>query len=210
MATLAHPCTETDVVDAVADALRAKTKLAIVGGGSKVGIGAPVEAQTLPMAGLAGVVNYDPAELVLTVRPGTPLAEVQVLVAQANQMLAFEPFDYGPIFGAAEGGATIGKLLSRVLGAHTRLRGRPSRYANANQPWTDPLDAQLRTAWLTPTDTPSPALIRSIADDMQRSPTAIRARLARVGCDPDVPGRELSPTAATLLGSMSGTTQGKT
>ena len=109
-----------------------------------------------------------------------------------------------------EGGATIGKLLSRVLGAHTRLRGRPSRYANANQPWTDPLDAQLRTAWLTPTDTPSPALIRSIADDMQRSPTAIRARLARVGCDPDVPGRELSPTAATLLGSMSGTTQGKT
>lgn len=109
-----------------------------------------------------------------------------------------------------EGGATIGKLLSRVLGAHTRLRGRPSRHANANQPWTDSLDAELRTAWLTPTDTPAPALIRSIADGMQRSPTAIRARLARVGCDPDVPGRELSAAAAALLGSMSGTTQGKT
>jgi hypothetical protein len=45
---------------------------------------------------------------------------------------------------------------------------------------------------------------------MQRSPTAIRARLARVGCDPDIPGRELSAAAATLLGPMSGTTQGKT
>ncbi|GGU26429.1 hypothetical protein [Lentzea flava] len=109
-----------------------------------------------------------------------------------------------------EGSAAVGKLLSRVLGAHTRLRGRTSRYANANQPWTDSLDTTLRTTWLTPTDTPAQTLIRSIADDMQRSPTAIRARLARVGCDPDVPGRELSAAAATLLGSMSGTTQGKT
>ncbi len=109
-----------------------------------------------------------------------------------------------------EGGATVGKLLSRVLGAHTRLRGRPSRYANANQPWTDTLDAALRTTWLTPTDTPPQTLIRSIADDMQRSPTAIRARLPRVGCDPDIPGRELSPAGAALLGAMSGTTQGKT
>ncbi|GAB2859144.1 hypothetical protein [Lentzea nigeriaca] len=109
-----------------------------------------------------------------------------------------------------EGGATVGKLLSRVLGAHTRLRGRASRYANANQPWTDSLDAALRTTWLTPTDIPAQTLIRSIADDMQRSPTAIRARLARVGCDPDIPGRELSAAAATLLGPMSGTTQGKT
>jgi hypothetical protein len=109
-----------------------------------------------------------------------------------------------------EGGTTVGKLLARVLSAHTRLRNRPSRYTNANQPWTDSLDEALRTTWLTPTDIPAQTLIRSIADDMQRSPTAIRARLPRVGCDPDVPGRELSPTAATLLGSMSGTTQGKT
>ncbi|MDX8146034.1 hypothetical protein SK854_28260 [Lentzea sp. BCCO 10_0061] len=109
-----------------------------------------------------------------------------------------------------EGGTTIGKLLARVLGAHTRLRGKPSRHANANQPWTESLDTELRTTWLTPTDLLSPALIRSLADDMQRSPTAIRARLARVGCDPDVPGRELSATAAVLLGGKSGATQGKT
>lgn len=111
-----------------------------------------------------------------------------------------------------EGGATVGKLLARVLSAHMRLRGRPSRYANANQPWTESLDADLRTTWLTPTGELAQTVIRSISDDMQRSPTAIRARLARVGCDPDIPGRELSAAAATLLapGAMSGTTQGKT
>jgi hypothetical protein len=98
-----------------------------------------------------------------------------------------------------EGGATIGKLLSRVLGAHSRLRIRPSRHRNANQPWTEPLDAELRTAWLAPATAEAPALIRTIADTMERSPTAIRARLPRVGCDPDVPGRELSAAAAVLL-----------
>ncbi|MCX2949769.1 hypothetical protein [Lentzea sp. NEAU-D7] len=109
-----------------------------------------------------------------------------------------------------EGGVTVGKLLARVLSAHTRLRSRPSRHANANQPWTEALDTDLRTAWLTASETDSPKLIRSLADAMERSPTAIRARLARVGCDPDVPGRELSATAAVLLGASSGSSQGKT
>lgn len=109
-----------------------------------------------------------------------------------------------------EGCATVGKLLSRVLGAHTRLRGRPSRHANANQPWSETLDSALRKAWLTPTDQIAAARIRSLADDMQRSPTAIRARLPRVGCDPDVPNRELSPAAAVLLGGKPGADQGKT
>ncbi|WP_434449466.1 hypothetical protein [Lentzea sp. E54] len=109
-----------------------------------------------------------------------------------------------------EGGATIGKLLSRVLGAHTRLRSRPTRHANANQPWTESLDTELRTAWLSPADSTAPELIRSLADAMQRSATAIRARLPRVGCDPDVPGRELSPVAAVLLGGKSAADQGET
>ena len=109
-----------------------------------------------------------------------------------------------------EGGAAVGKMLSRVLGAHTRLRDRPTRHANANQPWTEALDADLRTAWLAPSSDDAAVLIRALAEEMQRSSTAIRARLPRVGCDPDVPGRELSTTAAALLGGMSGPSQGKT
>lgn len=99
-----------------------------------------------------------------------------------------------------EGGAAVGKLLTRVLSAHTRLRGRPNRHANANSPWTQSLDAELREAWLQPGGEDALGRINSLATHMERSKTAIRARLARVGCDPDVAGRELSDTAAALLG----------
>lgn len=99
-----------------------------------------------------------------------------------------------------EGGATVGKLLTRVLSAHTRLRSRPSRHANANRPWTPSLDDELRKAWLQPGSEDALDRINSLAKQMERSKTAIRARLPRVGCDPDVAGRELSDTAAALLG----------
>lgn len=109
-----------------------------------------------------------------------------------------------------EGGTAVGKLLTRVLTAHSRLRPRAPRHANANQPWTDTLDTELRTAWLTPTTDTAPELVKFLAEAMQRSTTAIRARLAKVGCDPDVPGRELSATGATLLGASPGTTHAET
>jgi hypothetical protein len=99
-----------------------------------------------------------------------------------------------------EGGATIGKLLARVLSAHTRLRSRPNRYANANSPWSPSLDDELREAWLQPGGDGAVERINRLAERMGRSKTAIRARLAKVGCDPDVAGRELSDTAAALLG----------
>jgi len=99
-----------------------------------------------------------------------------------------------------EGGATIGKLLTRVLSAHTRLRSRPNRHANANSPWSPSLDDELREAWLQPGGDGAVERINRLAEHMERSKTAIRARLAKVGCDPDVVGRELSDTAAALLG----------
>src|SRR3546814_14877182 len=83
-----------DLLDAIADAMRAGTRLEIRGGGSKAAIGAPRDATILSTTGLVGVIDYDPAELVLTVRAGTPLAEVEALVARERQMLAFEPCDH--------------------------------------------------------------------------------------------------------------------
>jgi hypothetical protein len=108
-----------------------------------------------------------------------------------------------------EGGATVGKLLTRVLSAHTRLRSRPSRHANANRPWTQSLDDELREAWLQPGGKDALDRINSLAKHMERSKTAIRARLPRVGCDPDVAGRELSDTAAALLGVEPSAVKGK-
>ncbi len=102
------------------------------------------------------------------------------------------------------GGAAVGKLLSRVLDGLTRMGAPPTvrpQPANAKQPWTAELDEELREAWLTPTDQGSVAdLIRSLAERMGRSPTSIRSRLPRVGCDPDIVGRPLSPDAARVLG----------
>jgi hypothetical protein len=69
-------------------------------------------------------------------------------------------------------------------------RGRRAGPANSHQPWTPELDAELRDTWLAAVPPASPR-IGELAEAMSRSRNAIRARLARIGCDPDVPGRLL-------------------
>ncbi len=63
----------------------------LVAGGTKRGIGQPVEATILDLSALNGIVDYQPGELVLTVRPATALAEIEALLATQRQRLAFEP-----------------------------------------------------------------------------------------------------------------------
>jgi glycolate oxidase FAD binding subunit len=121
-AILPRPASVADLADAIADAARSGTRLAIRGGGSKDGIGAPVADVTLlEMSGFAGVVDYDPAELVLTVRAGTPLADVEALVRSEGQMLAFDPFDHGPILGRPAGAATIGGIVAAGVAGSRRI-----------------------------------------------------------------------------------------
>jgi glycolate oxidase FAD binding subunit len=121
MASAACPTREDEVADAISDAVRDGTRLAICGGGSKAGFGANSSTGILSMSGFAGVVDYDPAELVLTVRPGTPLSEIQKLVESQAQMLAFEPFDHGPIYGRAIGAATIGGVVAAGVAGSQRV-----------------------------------------------------------------------------------------
>ena len=121
MTTIAAPAREDEIADAIADAARGEERLAITGGGSKAGFGAPAEARTLAMTGLTGVVDYDPAELVLTVRPGTPLADVEALIGGENQMLAFDPFDHGPLYGLPAGRATIGGVVAAGVAGSQRI-----------------------------------------------------------------------------------------
>ncbi|CCH28548.1 hypothetical protein ABZ816_35200 [Actinosynnema sp. NPDC047251] len=114
----------------------------------------------------------------------------------------------------AGAGSSVGKLLGQVLDALGKLgapppRGGRHRPANANQPWTDELDEDLRDTWLAASPgAPAADLIRAIAKQQERSPASIRSRLARVGCDPDIAGRPLSPEAAHLLG-VQGRDQGE-
>jgi hypothetical protein len=100
------------------------------------------------------------------------------------------------------GGMTpVARLLKQALDAVTKLdTSRAPRPANAYQPWTSEQDEEVRAAWLAASPrSPVTGLIRELAGSLQRSPTAIRARLPHVGCDPDVPGRELGDAAGELL-----------
>lgn len=94
-------------------AAAAQTPLALKGGGSKAFYGEPLQGQTLSLTGYRGIVSYEPTELVVTARCGTPLAEIEAALAQERQALAFEP----PAFGAA---ATIGGVVAAGLSGPAR------------------------------------------------------------------------------------------
>src|SRR5690606_9962817 len=96
------PDTPEQLEEAVAWAVAEKQPLEILGQGSKRGWGRPVQAAaTLDMSGLRGITLYEPEELVLSARAGTPLAEIQAALAEKNQELAFEPGDWAPLWGGA-------------------------------------------------------------------------------------------------------------
>ncbi|BAK68155.1 glycolate oxidase subunit GlcE [Sphingobium sp. SYK-6] len=125
--TILAPASLDELALMIREALAAETKLEIRGGGSKAGVGAPRDAAILDMRGLSGIVDYDRAELVLTLGAGTPLAQVQALLAENGQMLAFEPFDQGPVFGAPPGAATIGGVVAGAISGPRRLSAGAAR-----------------------------------------------------------------------------------
>lgn len=102
--------------------------LEIIGQGSKRALGRPVQAaHFLDLSDLTGVENYEPAELILTVKAGTPIAEVEKLVEDNGQELSFEPMDYGPLFGESPGRGTIGGVLAANLSGPRRIKAGAAR-----------------------------------------------------------------------------------
>src|SRR5262249_37681930 len=104
-----HPRDTKDVEGAVQWALAHKKALEVIGQAPKRALGRPAQVEaTLDIAALNGITLYEPEELVLSARAGTPLAEIETLLEAKGQQLAFEPMDYGPLLGAAPRQATIG------------------------------------------------------------------------------------------------------
>ena len=105
------------MLDKLIDRIRAAhdegAPLIIQGGGSKTFYGNADEGEILSARTLKGVVDYQPKELVLTAQAGTPLAEIEALLAEQNQMLAFEP----PHF---DGAATLGGCIAAGLSGPRR------------------------------------------------------------------------------------------
>lgn len=84
-----------EFAERVQDARQSKTALAIRGGGSKSFYGRCSEGDSLDVSGYQGIVNYEPTELVMTARAGTPLKSIEDALAESGQMLPFEPPHYG-------------------------------------------------------------------------------------------------------------------
>jgi glycolate oxidase FAD binding subunit len=116
------PATAAEVQQIVAEALDHERRLEVCGGGSKRHMHAPIASGALlDMRRVAGIIDYDPDELVVTAHAGTPLVEIEAALAERRQMLAFEPFDHGPLFGAAAGCATLGGIVAANVSGSRRL-----------------------------------------------------------------------------------------
>jgi glycolate oxidase FAD binding subunit len=102
-----------DLAERVREHAARKSPLRIRGGGTKDFYGAPLAGDLLDVAGYAGIVAYEPRELVLTVKAGTRLADIDAALAAEGQMLPFEP----PHFGEA---ATIGGTVACNLSGPRR------------------------------------------------------------------------------------------
>jgi glycolate oxidase FAD binding subunit len=120
------------LIDRVMLARANRVAVEIRGGGTKHFYGGTPTGEPLPVAGLAGISSYEPTELVVTVRAGTPLAELEAALDERGQCLPFEPPRFAP--GGTVGGmvaaglsgparATAGAVRDHVLGL-TLLNGR--------------------------------------------------------------------------------------
>ena len=110
--TVSHD-SSSDIQAHVIDAIERRAPTAIVGGGTKHFLGCVAQGEPLPLGDHRGVIDYHPEELVLTARAGTPLSELETLLAEHDQMFAFEP----PHFGAA---ATLGGTIAANLSGPRR------------------------------------------------------------------------------------------
>lgn len=121
------PIDITELRDTVGAALAAEEPLELIGGGSKRGLGRPLQtAHLLDLSRLSGIRDYAASELVLTAGAGTPLAEIERTLAEAGQMLAFEPPDWRGLLDG-EGEATIGGALGCNLSGPRRIKAGAAR-----------------------------------------------------------------------------------
>jgi len=115
------PRDEADLAEAVSAARAARSPLLIAGNGSKSDIGRPAQAErTLSTSAMSGITLYEPSEMVIGARAGTPLKVVEATLAARGQALTFEPLDYRVLLGST-GEPTIGAAAAGNLSGPRRI-----------------------------------------------------------------------------------------
>jgi glycolate oxidase FAD binding subunit len=125
--TVHTPRDEEEAGAVIAAAAAARTPLSVTGGGTKAAIGRPAQTEaSLSSAALVGVTLYEPAELVIAARAGTPLSQVAETLAERGQELPFEPMDHRALLGS-KGESTIGAVAAANLSGPRRIMAGAAR-----------------------------------------------------------------------------------
>lgn len=115
------PASEAAAVDIVRDHYNATRRLAILGGNTRAGFGSEIAVSArLRSSGLSGIVSYEPREMVMTARAGTPLSDIEAALDEHGQMMSFEPMDHRPLMGTS-GVPTIGGVFAANVSGPRRL-----------------------------------------------------------------------------------------
>src|SRR5438270_1936637 len=125
------PANLDELRDAIGEALAVEEPLEVVAGGSKRGLGRPLQLpRMLDLSRLAGIRDYQSSELVRSAGEATKIAEIETALAEAGQMLAFEPPDLGALFGLPAyigRRRTLGGALACNLSGPRRIKAGAAR-----------------------------------------------------------------------------------
>ncbi len=123
MSDLQRPAADWELQFIIAGCAEKQLPIEIVGSGSKRAIGRPVDGTvTITTSSIRGISLYEPNELVMSARAGTPLTQVEAELAARGQMLPFEPIDLGPSTGGPQGAQTIGAVFATNMSGARRVQ----------------------------------------------------------------------------------------
>ncbi|HKI74947.1 MAG TPA: FAD-binding protein [Pseudomonadales bacterium] len=120
MSRVLKPDSEDEVAQIVAEAALDTTPIRIRGGGTRCPIGQQHDGLVIDTTALAGIGLYEPSEMIISARAGTPLSHVQQVLADHGQMLPFDPMDHRPLLGT-KGTPTIGGVAAGNISGSRRV-----------------------------------------------------------------------------------------
>lgn len=128
MTEIIAPNSQEELLSSVQDAISDQCPLAVQGAGTKRGWGRSMECdRVLDLSTLTGVTLYEPEELVLSAAAGTPIGEINQLLDEKQQQLAFEPPDLSGFYGEAASAGTLGGVIAANLSGPKRIHAGAAR-----------------------------------------------------------------------------------